>query len=144
VNKPTFGELLKRKRRELSLTQRDLAKKLGTTASHINFLEAGRRRPSLSLIRRLSDILELDAKIVFLLSHPEAEYLLKASGRPTIKPGREAWRRLVGDRELIAKEHINRQELSILRRVSLLNRVSSVNQLLFILKTLRLFGEEQA
>jgi transcriptional regulator with XRE-family HTH domain len=55
-----LGELLKARREGLSLTQRSLAQKLGVEASHVAFIESGRRKPSLKLVGRIADTLGLD------------------------------------------------------------------------------------
>ena len=44
-----LGEFLKTRREALGLTQRSLAQKLGVEASHVAFIESGRRKPSLKL-----------------------------------------------------------------------------------------------
>ena len=52
-----LGQLIKQKRKELALTQRELAKKLGVEASHVAYLEGGKRNPSLALMGRLEQAL---------------------------------------------------------------------------------------
>jgi ribosome-binding protein aMBF1 (putative translation factor) len=42
-----LGELVRNRRAGLGLTQRSLAQKLGVEASHVAFIESGRRKPSL-------------------------------------------------------------------------------------------------
>jgi transcriptional regulator with XRE-family HTH domain len=142
VTNEGFSDLVKRKRRQLSLTQRALADKLGIKPSHVAYLESGHRRPSLSLIKRLADSLGLDPQTLFLLSHPEAEYLLKSRNNRFSKSSREVWRNFESDTKLLSRERVTPDELSILKRVSMLNRVSSVHHFLFILNTIRLFGDE--
>jgi transcriptional regulator with XRE-family HTH domain len=60
MNKRTLGQIIKQKRLELALTQRELANQLGVKASHVAYIESGRRKPSLTLIRRIADALGLD------------------------------------------------------------------------------------
>jgi len=76
MKKKTLGSVLKDRREFLRLTQRELAAKLGVKASHVAYLENGRRRPSLSLLRRLSTVMGLDSETIFLLAHPEARELI--------------------------------------------------------------------
>src|SRR5690348_17535663 len=76
------GELLKARRKTLGLTQRSLAQKLGVEASHVAFIESGRRNPSLKLVARLADTLGLDRQEILLLAHPEVEVLM---ARPDTK-----------------------------------------------------------
>ena len=71
-----LGEFLKARREGLGLTQRSLAQKLGVEASHVAFIESGRRKPSLKLVARIADTLGLDRQEVLLLAHPEVSVLL--------------------------------------------------------------------
>src|SRR5260370_40525719 len=75
MKKETLGQVLKQRRGAYAYTQRELARKLGVKASHVAYLENGRRRPSLSLLSRLADTLELDKKRLFLLAQPEAQWI---------------------------------------------------------------------
>ncbi len=81
----TLGEFLKARREGLGLTQRSLAQKLGVEASHVAFIESGRRKPSLKLVGRIADTLGLDRQEVLLLAHPEVSVLLS---RTESDPGR--------------------------------------------------------
>ena len=74
-----LGQLVKNSREGLSLTQHELAEKLGIQASHVSFIESGRRKPSLTLIARLAAILKLDPQHMLVLAHPEAEALVAES-----------------------------------------------------------------
>ncbi len=89
MKKKTLGSVLKDRREFLRLTQRELAAKLGVKASHVAYLENGRRRPSLSLLHRLSTVMGLDSETIFLLAHPEAKELLSrlatAASRPSVR-----------------------------------------------------------
>lgn len=49
-----MGRLLRKRRREYGITQRDLAETVGATASFISHLECGRTRASLALFQRIS------------------------------------------------------------------------------------------
>src|SRR5713226_8633333 len=99
MKKETLGQVLKQRREAYALTQRELARKLGVKASHIAYLENGRRRPSLSLISRIADTLGLDKRDLFLLTHPEARSLVSAPRNPPEGRGRDvAWRKFATDR----------------------------------------------
>lgn len=74
----TLGEIVKHRRQTRGLTQRQLAEMLGVKGSHIAYLESGRRKPSLALLKRLADVLELDRWQLFLLAHPEAKSLMSS------------------------------------------------------------------
>ena len=48
--------MVKHRRQALGLTQRQLAEMLGVKGSHVAYLENGRRKPSLALLKRLADV----------------------------------------------------------------------------------------
>ncbi len=56
--------LLRRRREELGLFQAEIAKAVHVSPECITLWEAGRRRPELSKIPRVAEILELDVKEV--------------------------------------------------------------------------------
>ncbi len=58
-NELPFGTLLKRYRRELDLTQAELAERVGCAAITIRKMEAGQQRPSKFLAERLAAQLQL-------------------------------------------------------------------------------------
>src|SRR5260370_28715155 len=99
MKKRTVGKIIKQKRLELALTQRELANQLGVKASHVAYIESGRRKPSLTLIRRIADALGLDRQEMFLLSHPEAKYLVNQSRESA--PPNGAWREFVANHPLL-------------------------------------------
>ncbi len=137
MKKKTLGEVLKARREAMGLTQRELAAKLGVKASHVAYLENGRRRPSLSLLGRLANVLSLEKEPLFLLAHPEARALLgNRQVAPTSRPD-NAWRRFLGDRALLARYKVTPREVRVLKQVNLLGRVSSPRQFLFILNSIR-------
>jgi transcriptional regulator with XRE-family HTH domain len=137
MKKKTLGSVLKNRREFLRLTQRELAAKLGVKASHVAYLENGRRRPSLSLLHRLSTVMGLESESIFLLAHPEAKDLIAPrEGIGAERPG-NVWRNFLKDRSLIARHQIKPSELRILKQVSMLGRVSSPRQFLFILNSIR-------
>jgi|SRR5579862_278848 transcriptional regulator with XRE-family HTH domain len=83
----TLGQVLKQRRRALGFTQRELADVLGVKAGHITHLENGRRRPSLSLLGRLAEVLGLDKEPLFLLAHPEPPEPIEAHRKPARRNG---------------------------------------------------------
>jgi len=144
MKKETLGQVLKQRREAYALTQRELARKLGVKASHVAYLENGRRRPSLSLLARLADTLELNKQRLFLLTHPEAEGILGTQRNASAaKRPESAWRKFAGNRGILARHKVTPDELRVLQRVSMLGRVSSPNQFLFILNSIRQAVEEE-
>src|SRR5258707_1429627 len=128
MKKETLGQVLKQRREAYALTQRELARKLGVKASHVAYLENGRRRPSLSLLRRLSTVMGLDSETIFLLAHPEARELITPRDGISAKRPENVWRNFLKDRSLIARHQIKPSELRVLKQVNLLGRVTSPRQ----------------
>jgi transcriptional regulator with XRE-family HTH domain len=144
MKKETLGQVLKQRRGAYAYTQRELAKKLGVKASHVAYLENGRRRPSLSLLSRIAETLELDKKRLFLLAHPEAQWIVGERREASPAKRREdAWRRFAGDRGTLARHKVTAQELKVLKTVNMLGRVSGPNQYLFILNAMRQAVDEE-
>lgn len=137
MKKKTLGGVLKERRDLMGLTQRQLAARLGVKASHVAYLENGRRRPSLSLLRRLADVLGLDKESTFLLAHPEARDLISHHRADHARRTENVWRKFLNDRSVIARYHIKPGEMRVLKQVNMLGRVSSPRQFLFILNSIR-------
>lgn len=142
--KKTLEHVLKQRRALLGLTQRELAAKLGVKASHVAYLENGRRRPSLSLLKRLGDVLGLDRETIFLMAHPEAKALLSSrGGEKSANRTDNAWRNFMKDRALHARYRIKPSEMRVLKQVNLLGKVTSPRQFLFILNSIRQAVDEE-
>ena len=132
-----LGELLRTRREALGLTQRGLAEKISVEASHVAFIESGRRKPSLKLIARIADVLGIDRQELLVLAHPEAKALLV---EPAIKPSRKAapsWQRFIKDHALLTRYHVTKRELEVLEHLSLLGTALSAKEFLTILTLIR-------
>jgi putative transcriptional regulator len=131
----SLGRLLGIRRKGLHLTQRSLAEKVGVTASYIAFLESGRRKPSLKVAIRLSDVLDLDRRKLLVLAHPEAKLFVapRARSLPSrdMKPNSS---RSAAERRLVACGEIAERDLQILQQLSLLGKTFSAKQLIEILR----------
>jgi transcriptional regulator with XRE-family HTH domain len=141
--KKTLGPVVKKRREALGLSQRELARRLGVKASHVGYLETGRRRPSLSLLNRIAGVLGLEREPLLLLAHPEAKALL---GRPDPtqpeKPN-HAWHSFVGNRNMLRRNEITSRELKVLKQVNALGKISSPRQFLFVLNSIRQAVDEE-
>jgi transcriptional regulator with XRE-family HTH domain len=144
MKKKTLGPILKRRREELALTQRELAARLGVKPSHVAYLENDRRRPSLGLLSRIGDVLGLPREALFLLAHPEARSLISWN-RPTAerKNRAEIWQDFARDKVLLARHQVKPRELKVLSQVNLLGRVSAPRHYLFILNAIRQAVDEE-
>ena len=134
--KRTLGSVVKRARDEARMTQRDLAAAVGIRASHVAYIENGRRRPSISLINRLSKTLGLDAREVLVLAHPEARQIVEAD-QPSTKQTVGTWQRFVSNEALLRRHAITKDELKMLKQVALLSDVTHPGHFIFILTVIR-------
>ena len=136
-NTNEFGKLMKTRREGLGLTQRVLAEKLGVEASHVAFIESGRRKPSLKLIARMADILGLDRQNVLVLAHPDAKELINEPQPDNNKKAAPGWRKFINNQELLARYHVSNRELRVLEELSFLGSVQSPKEFLAILTLIR-------
>jgi transcriptional regulator with XRE-family HTH domain len=136
-NTSQLGEVVKSRRRALGLTQRSLAQKLGVEASHVAFIETGRRKPSLKLVARIADTLGLDRQNLLILAHPEAKALIAEAKPETPSKAAPSWQRFIESHELLARYHVTDRELRALERLSLLGTVLSRKEFLAILTLIR-------
>ena len=132
-----LGDLLKARRQGVGLTQRQLAQKLGVEASHVAFLESGRRKPSLKLVAKLADTLGLDRQELLVLAHPEAKVLIAEAPSGKSKNAAPSWRRFITNQELLARYCVTSRELQVLEQLSMLGTVHSAKEFLAILTLIR-------
>ena len=64
-SKKTFGEYICRRRKELGLSQEDLAKRCGVSRQTVNAIENNKYDPTLSLAFRLAKELHLTVDALF-------------------------------------------------------------------------------
>jgi transcriptional regulator with XRE-family HTH domain len=121
-----FGLVLKGLRKHLGLSQSKLARRLGVSATHLGFLEANRRGPSLELLTRTAEVLGIETEKIVLLAYPKADSLRK-----------QAWKEFKADKALLAKHKVTTQELQILEDMHILGRINHRRQFLIILDIIR-------
>jgi transcriptional regulator with XRE-family HTH domain len=131
------GETVRSRREALGLTQRSLAEKLGVEASHIAFIESGRRKPSLKLIGRFADVLGIDRQKLLILVRPEAKGLISQPKPENQRKLTPSWQRFIKNHELLARYHVTERELRILENLSLLGTAVSPRDFLAILMLIR-------
>jgi transcriptional regulator with XRE-family HTH domain len=132
--KGTFGEVIRERRRQRELTQREVARQADTSAPYIGHLESGKRHPSDEIVKRLADILGFDRRELFFLANPHAEALLHSQPKSESAP---AWERFKSDENLLHAQAITGQEMEMLERVALMGDVRSPRDFLYILNTVR-------
>jgi transcriptional regulator with XRE-family HTH domain len=140
MNKKTLGRVVKEARDALKLTQRELAARVDVRASHVAYIESNRRRPSLSLLRRLVEELGLDRREALFLAHPDARYLTEDSIMPANAKAGDAWKQFAANHAMLRRHSVSPTELRVLKQVSLLEHVSHPRHFLFVLNSIRQAG----
>src|SRR5712664_4968391 len=71
-----LGEVIRRRRRDLDLTQEEVASRIKTSTPYVGHLESGKRHPSDKIVAGLAEVLGLDRRDLFFLANPRAQALL--------------------------------------------------------------------
>ena len=132
-----LGETIRRHRGAFGLTQRSLAQRLGVEASHVAFIESGRRKPSLKLVARLADVLGLDRQNLLIQAHPEAKELIEQAKPKERRKGSPSWQRFIKNKQLLVRYNVTDRELRALEGLSFLGTVDSAKEFLAILTLIR-------
>ncbi len=67
-----FGQVIRDRRRQLGLTQHEVARRIKTSTPYVGHLESGKRNPPDKVLRRLALVLGLDRRELFILAYPGA------------------------------------------------------------------------
>ena len=76
VRDSRFGDLIRSRRREMDLTQVEVAVRMGISTPYIGHLESGKRHPSDKIVTRFAEVLGLNNRDLFFLANPHAEALI--------------------------------------------------------------------
>src|ERR1700691_2177535 len=93
----TFGEILRRRRRELDLTQGELAQTIETSTPYVGLLESDQRHPSDAIVSKLADALGLDRGELFFLANPDTREMLKTEVQT--ESSASAWEKFRADQK---------------------------------------------
>ena len=129
-----FGQVIRHRRRELRLTLKEVAARVGTSKPYIAHLESGHRHPSDKVVAKLARALGLDNRRLFLLANPQAQALI--SGPPGVAEA-SAWEKFLNDKNLQRVHNISEEEMEVLSRVALLGEVQSPADLIYVLNAIR-------
>ena len=111
-----FSALILRRRRELKLTQEQVARRVGVHANYIGYLERGLRRPGDKTLVSLCRALELDKASVFATLNPLFRDIVKTDGRVSGEDDLPAaLRALIEDDAMVRELETSRSELEKLR-----------------------------
>ena len=131
----TFGPVIRERRRQLDLTQQEVAQRVKTSTPYIGHLESGKRHPSEKVIARLSEVLGLQSRELFFLANPRARDLLSTAnsdGR------RSAWEEFRHDDRLRRAHNISAEEMDVLARVAAMGEARAPRDFIYILNAIRL------
>src|SRR5260370_12149648 len=129
-----FANVIRERRRQLDLTQEELARRINASVQYITHLEAAKRHPSRKIVVKLADALGLDARDLFLLANPRVDSLISEQRK---SGGSSAWDAFVKDEELRRIHNITDQELALLSGVAMMGEVRSPGDFVFILISIR-------
>jgi transcriptional regulator with XRE-family HTH domain len=131
----SFGELIRERRRQLDLTQEEVARRIKTSTPYVGHLEADKRHPSDAVVTRLADVLGLDRTELFFLANPEAKDLIQQPENHI--EGKTAWDEFSRDERMKKLHNVSPQEMEMLSQVALMGEVRSVRDFIYILNTVR-------
>jgi transcriptional regulator with XRE-family HTH domain len=129
-----FGQVIRERRRQLDLTQEEVAHRIKTSTPYVGHLESGKRHPSDKIVTRLAEVLGLDRREVFFLANPRAQALLTPEAEST--PA-SAWEDFKKNEQIRRIHNISGDEMEMLSRVALLGDVRSPRDFVYILNTVR-------
>ena len=129
----TFGQVIRERRRQLDLTQEEVARRIATSTPYVGHLESGKRHPSDKVVTRLADVLGLDRRDLFFLANPNAKALLHSKE----KSSASAWEEFRKDDRVKRIHNIGAEEMDMLSRVALMGEVRSSRDFVYILTTIR-------
>jgi transcriptional regulator with XRE-family HTH domain len=127
-----LGDLIRVRRNARGISQRELGCSVGVTASHVAFVESGRRRPSHSLLFGFARSLQLDRQELFLTAYPELALL--SLSRPQTESRQATWSRFVAG---AGRYSVTPGEMAVLRKISRLGKISDPKAYFWILNSIR-------
>jgi transcriptional regulator with XRE-family HTH domain len=129
-----FGQVIRERRRQLDLTQEEVARRIKTSTPYVGHLESAKRHPSDKIVTRLAEVLGLDRRDLFFLANPRAQALLNPEPQT---PAISAWEDFRKNEQLRRIHNISAEEMEMLGRVALMGDVRSPRDFLYILTTVR-------
>ena len=130
----SLGQIIRERRRQLDLTQEEVARRIKTSTPYVGHLESGKRHPSDKIVTRLAEVLGLDRRELFFLANPRAQALLSEETESTPE---SAWEDFKKNEQMRRIHNITSDEMEMLSRVALLGDVRSPRDFIYILNTVR-------
>jgi transcriptional regulator with XRE-family HTH domain len=130
----SLGQIIRERRRQLDLTQEEVARRIKTSTPYVGHLESGKRHPSDKIVTRLAEVLGLDRRELFFLANPRAQALLSEETESTPE---SAWEDFKKNEQMRRIHNITGDEMEMLSRVALLGDGRSPRDFIYILNTVR-------
>jgi transcriptional regulator with XRE-family HTH domain len=130
----TFGQVIRERRRQLDLTQQEVAQRIKTSTPYVGHLESGKRHPSDKVLSRLAEVLGLERRDLFFLANPGAVELLKSKETST---KRSSWEEFRKDDRLRRVHNVSQEEMNMLAQVASIGEVGAPRDFVYILNTVR-------
>ena len=134
IKERSFGQVIRERRRQLDLTQEEVARRIKTSTPYVGHLESSKRHPSDKIVNRLSEVLGLDCRELFFLANPRAHALLNPVSEGNSS---SAWEQFKSNEQLRRIHNISTEEMDMLSRVALLGEVREARDFIYILNTVR-------
>jgi len=134
IDNHRFGQMIRDRRRQLELTQEELAARIRTSTPYIGHIESGKRHPSDEILTRIADVLGFDRRELFFVANPTTRAMLTPPEQPSDS---SAWEEFRQDQQLHQLHQINGRELEMLSQVAMMGEVRSSRDFLYILNTIR-------
>ena len=131
---PRLGTSIRTRRRQLELTQKEVARRVRISDGYVSYIESGTRRPPAAIITRLAHVLGLDGRELFLLVRPSAHALLTSASGVHL---RSAWEQFKNDKRARRLYNISDEEMEMLSSVASLGEVRSAPEFIYILSEVR-------
>ncbi len=135
----TFGDILFRRRKELAMTQSQVAQRIGVQPNYIVYLEKGERKPSDKTVRKVADALGIDKSDLYLSANPQVREFLQVNEHNQVDREQmpDGLLELAADEELRGTMEITDEEIEMVGRVRLNGRVTTADQYMTLILTLR-------
>jgi transcriptional regulator with XRE-family HTH domain len=130
----SLGGVLRQRRRQLEITQQQVARRVGVRANYIGYLERDMRRPSPNVLAKLARVLDLDREELFFLANPQMRDFMYKQAPDRLE---SAWEQFRCNKRLHSRLGITSGELKVLEQASALGPVRSSRDYLFILQAIR-------
>jgi transcriptional regulator with XRE-family HTH domain len=130
----TFGRVIRERRRQLDLTQQEIAQKIALSTPYVGHLESGKRHPSQKVLISLAKVLGLDGRELFLMANPSAVEMLQSKEPDNNKL---VWEEFRKDKQMQRTHHITSDEMNLLSAVALMGEVSSSQEYIYVLDVVR-------